>query len=57
MPFDAKGCIYCKTCFSLVQDDLKLLDDSGKIPKLNIVVGRLIPGHEIVSPLDKKLAR
>ena len=41
----------------MVQDDPKLLDDNGKLPKPNRAVGGLIPGHEIVSILDRKLAR
>ena len=40
----------------LVKDDPKLLDDSGKVPKPNRVVGGLNPRCEIVSLLDKKLA-
>ena len=35
---------------------LKLLDVSGKIPKPNRVVDGLIPGREIISLLDGKLA-
>ena len=41
----------------MVQDDPKLLDDNGKLPKANRVVGGLIPGHEIVYVLDILLAR
>ena len=37
----------------LVQDDPKLPDDSGKVPKSNGMVGGSIPGHEIVSLLDE----
>lgn len=36
-----------------VQDDPKLPDDSGEVPKPHKVVGGLIPGHGIVSLLDK----
>ena len=36
-----------------VQDDPKLPDDSGEVPKPHEVVGGLIPGHGIVSLLDK----
>lgn len=39
-----------------VQDDSKLPDDSGKVSKLNGVVGSSIPHCEIVSLLDGKLA-
>ena len=38
-----------------VQDDSKLPNDSGKVPKLNRVVGGLLPDCEIVSLLDGKL--
>jgi hypothetical protein len=41
----------------VVRDDLKLPDDSGKVPKLNGEVGDSIPGCEIVFLLDGKLAR
>jgi hypothetical protein len=41
----------------MVQDDPKLSDDSGEGLKSNKVVGGSIPGHEIVSLLDEKLAR
>lgn len=34
------------------RDDPKLLDNSEKDPKLNGVIGGLIPGHEIISLLD-----
>ena len=37
----------------LVQDNPKLLDDNGEVPKLNIVVGSSIPGCEIISILTK----
>jgi hypothetical protein len=37
-----------------VRDDLKLLDDSGKVPKLNGVVGDSIPSRGVVSLLDGK---
>ena len=40
-----------------VRDDPKLLDDCGKVPKLNKLVGGSIPGYEIVSLFDGKLAR
>ena len=40
-----------------VQDDPKLLDDSGEVPKLNGVIGGSILGREIVSLLDQKLVR
>ena len=40
----------------MVRDDPKLLDDSGKVPIPNGVVGGSIPGREIVSLLDRKLA-
>jgi hypothetical protein len=40
----------------LVQDDPKLLDDSGEVPKLNGVLGGSNPGREIVFLLDEKLA-
>ena len=36
----------------MVQDDFKLLDDSGEVPKPNGVVGGSILGHEIVSLLE-----
>ena len=39
----------------LVRDDLKLLDDSGRVPKPNKVVGGLIPNREIVSLLGRNL--
>ena len=32
--------------FIFIQDDPKILDDSGKVPKLNGVVGVSIPGCE-----------
>jgi hypothetical protein len=35
----------------LVQDDPKLLDDSGNVPKPNEVAGSSTPGSEIVSLL------
>lgn len=38
----------------LVQDDLKLPNDSEKVPKLNGVVGGSIPNREVVSLLDGK---
>jgi len=41
----------------LVRDDPKLLNDSGKVPNPNGVVGGSIPSCEIVSLLDGKLAR
>lgn len=41
----------------MVQDDPKLLDDSGEAPNLNRVVGSSIPGSEIVYLLDIKLAK
>ena len=41
----------------VVSNDPKLPDDSGEVPKLNGVVRGSIPGHEIVSLLDGKLAR
>jgi hypothetical protein len=41
----------------MVQDDLKLLEDSGEVPKSNGVVGGSIPGREIDSLLDGELAR
>ena len=41
----------------VVQDDPKLLDDSGEVPKPNGVVGNLIPGREIISLLDEKLVK
>ena len=41
--------------WSLVQDNPKLLDDNGEVPKPNRVVGGLIPGHTIISLLDGKL--
>lgn len=41
----------------MVRDDPKLLNDSGEVSRLNGVVGSLIPNHEIVSLLDRKLAR
>ena len=41
----------------MVQDDPKLLDDSGEVPKPNGVVGGSIPDHEIVSLLDRKSAK
>ena len=41
----------------LVQDDLKLPNDSEKVPKLNGVVGGSIPNREVVSLLDRKRAR
>ena len=37
-----------------VRDDPKLLDDSGKIPKADEVVGDLTPNYEIFSLLDMK---
>jgi hypothetical protein len=37
-----------------VQDDPKLPDDSGEVPKSNEVVGSLIPGCKITSLLDIK---
>jgi hypothetical protein len=37
---------------TLVRDEPKLVDDSGALPKLNIVVGGSIPDHEIVPLLD-----
>jgi hypothetical protein len=40
-----------------VQDEPKLLDDSGKVPKLNEVIGGSIPGCKIISLLDGKLAK
>ena len=41
----------------VVRDDPKLPDGSGKVLKLNGVVGGLIPGYEIDSLLDGKLVR
>ena len=41
---------------SMLQDDTKLPDDSGEVPKPNGVIGNSIPGCEIVSLLDRKLA-
>jgi hypothetical protein len=38
----------------MVQDDLKLLDDSGEVPKPNGVVGNSIPDHEIVYFVPKQ---
>ena len=38
----------------MVRDDPKLLDDRGKVPKLNGVVGGLNPDREITSLLDKE---
>jgi hypothetical protein len=40
-----------------VQDDPKLSDDTGEVPKSNGVVGGSIPGRELVSLLDQKLVR
>jgi hypothetical protein len=37
----------------MVQDDPKLLDDSGELPKPNKMIGGLIPGREIISLLDR----
>ena len=42
---------------SLVCYHPKLPYDSGEVPKPNEVVGGSIPGREIVSLLDGKLAR
>ena len=39
----------------MLQDDLKLPDDSGKVPKLNGMVGSSIPGYEIISLLVVEL--
>ena len=47
----------CETNSNHVRDDPKLLDDSGKVSKSNGVVGGSIPSYEIVSLLDKILAR
>ena len=41
----------------MVYDDPKLPDDSGEVRKPNRVVGGLVPHREIVSLLDKILAR
>jgi hypothetical protein len=41
----------------LVQDDPKLPDDSGDVPKLNGVVGGSIPSREIISLLEGKQAK
>jgi hypothetical protein len=38
----------------MIQDILKLLGDSGKVPKPNGVVGGSIPGCEIVFLFDRK---
>jgi len=38
----------------LIQDDPKLLDDSGEVPKFKEEVGGSIPSCEIVSLLDRK---
>ena len=43
--------------YNVVQDNLKLPDDSGKIPKLNRVVDSSILDCEIVSLLDGKLVK
>lgn len=40
-----------------VQDDPKPPDDSGVVPKPNIVVGGSIPSREIVSLFDGKLTK
>lgn len=37
----------------MVQDDPKLLDESGEAPKPSGVISGLIIGHEIVSLLDE----
>jgi hypothetical protein len=36
----------------MIQDDPKLPDESGKVLKLNAVVGGSIPNYEIISLLD-----
>lgn len=41
----------------MVQDDAKLLVDSGDVPKLNGLVGGSNPGRETVFLLDGKLAK
>jgi hypothetical protein len=41
----------------VVQDGPKLPDDSGEVPKPNIVVGGSILGLDIISLLDGKLVR
>lgn len=45
----------CNLVACRVQDDLKLSDGSGEVPKLNLVVGSLIFDCEIISLLDGKL--
>lgn len=42
-----------KNC-NKVQDDPNLPDDSGKVPKPNIVIGSSIPNCKINSLLDEK---
>lgn len=42
---------------SMVQDDPKLLEDSGEVPRPNGVVGGSIPGHEVSSLLDGKTSQ
>ena len=40
-----------------IQDDPKLLEDSGEVPKPNEVVGGSIPSCETIFLLDEKLVK